>query len=44
MKGVDIALGNGAVDDCALLDFRKQGFVSVDEILAAVAHALTGCD
>ncbi len=24
MKGVDIALGKGPVDDCALLDFRKR--------------------
>lgn len=41
--GVDIALGNAAVDQCTEMDYDGDGMVTVDEIVNAVNAALNGC-
>ena len=40
---VDIALGNAPVSECAAGDSNLDHQITVDEILAAVNNALTGC-
>jgi hypothetical protein len=40
---VNIALGNAPVSDCSAGDANSDGQIAVDEILAAVNHALNGC-
>lgn len=41
--GVQIALGEQGSDSCPSLDSSSDDFVSVDELIAAVAAALRGC-
>src|SRR5512139_1254199 len=43
VRGVSIALGSAALDECAALDVDASGAVSVDELVTAVQHALGGC-
>jgi hypothetical protein len=40
---VNIALGNAPLGDCAAGNSNSDGAITVDEILAAVSHALNGC-
>jgi hypothetical protein len=40
---VDIALGNTNVSACLAGDGNHDGTVTIDEILSAVNHTLTGC-
>lgn len=40
---VSIALGNAPLGDCAAGNSNSDGAITVDEILAAVNHALNGC-
>lgn len=40
---VNIALGNRALEECPAGDRNFDGVVTVDEIVAAVRHALDGC-
>jgi hypothetical protein len=44
VKGVNIALGTTALDQCASLDASGNGIVTVDELIKAVNNALTGCE
>lgn len=44
IKGVNIALGNGAVAGCGALDANGNGIVSIAELINAVSNALLGCD
>ena len=41
--GVAVALGNEPVDRCLLLDRDGSRMVEINELVAAVAHALNGC-
>jgi len=41
--GVNIALGQAAVETCTALDRNGDGAVTVDELVAAVNNALSGC-
>lgn len=43
VKGVDIALGNASLDDCASLDDNHDDRVTVDELTKGVNEALNGC-
>jgi hypothetical protein len=43
IKGVNIALGVAAVEDCSAFDTSDDGSVTIDELIAAVNNALTGC-
>lgn len=43
LVGVQIALGNRALGDCANLDSDGNWIVTVDELILALNHALTGC-
>ncbi len=43
LTGVNIALGNVAVDQCPIFDANEDGTVTINEILAAVNNALSGC-
>jgi hypothetical protein len=43
IKGVNIALGNVAIDVCAAFDLNGDGRVEVNELISAVASALNGC-
>jgi hypothetical protein len=43
IRGVNIALGNTAVDDCPAMDNSGNGTVTVDELILAVNAALDGC-
>ncbi|HYD48275.1 MAG TPA: hypothetical protein VEB21_08005, partial [Terriglobales bacterium] len=43
IRGVSIALGTEALDQCPAFDQGADGAVTVDEIVSAVNHALTGC-
>lgn len=43
LVGVDIALGNLAVNACPAFDLNGDGAITVDELLAAVDAALNGC-
>jgi len=40
---VNVALGNGAASSCAAGDANRNGQITIDEILAALNHALCGC-
>lgn len=41
--GVNIALGNAALENCPSFDSNADGSVTVDEVIAAMTHALIGC-
>ena len=43
VRGVNIALGNAPVADCAQFDANADGTVAVNELIAAVANVLDGC-
>jgi hypothetical protein len=43
IRGVNIALGNAPVGDCAQFDANGDGSVAVNELIAAVAAVLDGC-
>ena len=43
ITGVNIALGNAAVDACPAFDRDGNGQVAVNELIAAVNAALSGC-
>ncbi len=43
VRGVNIALGNAPVGDCAQFDANGDGAVAVNELIAAVARVLEGC-
>jgi hypothetical protein len=43
IRGVNIALGNAALDDCPSFDRNDSGTVEVNELIAAVNNALSGC-
>jgi len=43
VRGVNIALGNAPVGDCAQFDANGDGSVAVNELIAAVAAVLDGC-
>jgi hypothetical protein len=43
VRGVNIALGNAPVGDCAQFDANGDGAVAVNELIAAVANVLGGC-
>jgi len=43
VKGVNIALGNADVAECAAFDRNGNGEVTVDELVAGVNNALSGC-
>ena len=43
VRGVNIALGNAPVGDCAQFDANGDGAVSVNELIAAVSNVLGGC-
>jgi hypothetical protein len=40
---VNIALGAAAIDTCAAVDADADGTVAVNELIAAVNRALSGC-
>jgi hypothetical protein len=41
--GVNIALGNAAVDSCPAFDANGNGMVTINELIAAVNNASEGC-
>jgi len=41
--GVNIALGNQPLANCLALDSNSNGMVQINELIAAVTAALTGC-
>jgi hypothetical protein len=41
--GIGIANGTAAIGACAAIDENGDGLITIDEIVAAVAAALTGC-
>lgn len=43
IRGVNIALGNTSVSECPAFDVNNDGMVAVNELIAAVNAALTGC-
>ena len=43
VKGVNIALGAMPVDACPSFDAKGDGAVTINELIAAVNRALTGC-
>ena len=43
IKGVNIALGNAALDTCPLFDADGSGDVTINELIVAVNNALKGC-
>jgi hypothetical protein len=43
VRGVNIALGNAPVGDCAVFDANGDGAVAVNELIAAVSNVLGGC-
>ena len=43
ISGVNIALGNTAVDSCPAFDADHNGSVEIQELIAAVNNALGGC-
>lgn len=44
VSAVRIALGEALVSTCAAVDFDNSGTVAVNELVAAVARAIEGCD
>ena len=43
IKGVNIALGTTSVETCPSFDTDGDGAVTINELIAAVNRALTGC-
>lgn len=43
LRGVTISLGGAVVESCGALDRDGDGAVGVEELIAAVRHALDGC-
>jgi len=43
IRGVNIALGNAPVSDCPPFDRNADGQVTIDELIAAVGAAMSGC-
>ena len=43
VEGINIALGVMTLDVCRSFDASGDGFVTVDELLAAIRSALNGC-
>jgi hypothetical protein len=43
IRGVNIALGNAPLSDCASFDADHDGMVAINELIAAVNNALGGC-
>jgi len=43
VTGVNIALGQADVSVCPALDTDTSGSVTIDELIKAVNHALSGC-
>ena len=43
VKGVNIALGNAALDQCSAFDCNHNRHVTVDCLMQAVDNALNGC-
>jgi hypothetical protein len=43
VRGVSIALGTLALDQCPAFDENKNGKVEINELILAVTHALAGC-
>lgn len=43
IKGVNIALGDAALDTCPVFDVNSNGTVDINELVIAVNNALTGC-
>ncbi|MDX2165456.1 MAG: hypothetical protein SF182_00265 [Deltaproteobacteria bacterium] len=44
VRGVNIALGNAAIESCSAFDGDADGGVSIAELIVAVGNALGGCD
>jgi hypothetical protein len=43
VRGIEIALGGGSIDDCPLVDGNGDGSVSISDLVAAVDSAVNGC-
>lgn len=43
VRGVNIALGNSSLNECATFDANDSGTVTVEELVTAVNNALRGC-
>jgi hypothetical protein len=43
VRGVNIALGNSSLNECAAFDANDSGTVTVEELVTAVNNALRGC-
>jgi DNA-binding beta-propeller fold protein YncE len=43
VKGVNIALGQSPVEGCSALDRNRDQLVTIEELIAAVQNALSGC-
>lgn len=43
VRGVNIALGNTAVEQCPAMDRNGNGAVAINELVGAVGNALNGC-
>ena len=43
IRGVEIALGNADVEECPAFDVNEDGMVTLNELIAAVNSALSGC-
>lgn len=43
IRGVNIALGNAPLEQCAVFDVNADGAVTIDELIRAVNAALNGC-
>ena len=43
IKGVNIALGTTSIDACSSFDTNGDGAVTINELIASVNRALTGC-
>ena len=43
IAGVGVALGTQPLDACPAFDANHNGTVTIDELIAAVTNALSGC-
>jgi hypothetical protein len=43
VAGVEIALGRGALADCAAFDRDRSGRLTIDELSQGVRNSLLGC-
>ena len=43
IAGVGVALGTQPLDACIAFDANHSGTVTIDELIAAVTNALSGC-